>query len=195
MSFPKWIPALLALSLAAGCGREVVGGGQKEVETVAVGDGTPDGAASRSPAEGARWSAAVPQGTLAFIVELSLVAEDGRALPLTAGPRTVEVRLDGSERAPVSVAVVPAMRYAQVRAAFTSVEAEVSAGVLGVTGKVRVGIPPGERLVVVRSVPLPDPDRRETLVLDLNASAWLAAAVGGVVSPAAFEQAVRIRAE
>ncbi len=67
---------------------------------------------------------------------------------------------------------------------------------LGVAGTVRVAIPAGDSLLVERTVRLDDPDRaRETLVLDLDASTWLAAAVAGSVSPEVFAGALRLRVE
>lgn len=196
MARRPWTPALLALLLAtAGCGREVVGGGQKEVETVAVGDGTPDGTASRASLAGTGRSAAVLPGTLVFTGRASLVAEDGRVFPLGAGPREVRVRLDGGERAEVSRGTVPRARYVRARVVFTEVAAEVGAGVPGIVGTVRVNIPARDSVVVERTVAL-EPDRaRDTLVVDLNASAWVGAAVGGLVSPTAFAAAVRVTAE
>lgn len=200
MSRTGWIPALLALLALGGCGREVVGGGQKEVETVAVGDGTPDGSASRAAAaQGVRWSAAAPQGTLTFTARVSLVAEDGRVHPLTTGAPEVRVRLDGSDRVTVSRARVPRERYVLARVAFTGVAADVTGGLsvggIPVLGPVRVAIPPGDSLVVERAVVLEADRARERLVVDLDASAWLGAAVGGIVAPSAFGSAVRVRSE
>ncbi|HEV2148477.1 MAG TPA: hypothetical protein VGR37_13830 [Longimicrobiaceae bacterium] len=193
------IALLLVALLAAGCGRDAIAGGYKEVETVAVGDGTPDGSASRAAAGGARWSVAVPQGTLSFTARASLVAEDGRAVPLTEQPREVRVRLDGTDRATLSRALVPPVRYTRARVVFTSVAADVTGGLtiggLPLLGPVRVAIPAGDSVVVERAVALEPERTRETLVVDLNASAWLGAALGGNVAPAMFAAAVRIRSE
>lgn len=197
MTARPWTPALLALLLAlGGCGREVVGGGHKEVETVAVGDGTPDGSASRAPASSrTAWSSAVPLGTLSFTAAVSLVAEDGRLVPLTVGPQQVSVRLDGGERAFVSRQAVPDLDYVRARVAFARVGADVTGGLPGIVGAVRVNIPAGDSVVVERAVAIPAGPSRATLVVDLNSSAWLAGAVGGLVSPGAFAAAVRVRAE
>lgn len=194
--------ALLLALLASGCGREVVVGGQKEVETKAVGDGTPDGSSSLAPAGGGRFSTAtavVPQGTLTFVSTVSLVAEDGRVFPLTDAPQTTRVRVEGTDRATVSVKQVPAdLRYTRARVAFRRVSADVTAGLLvggiSVAGTVEVGIAAGDSVVVERAVSITDPDRaRETLLVDLNTSAWITRL--GVVPAATFASAVRIRTE
>lgn len=187
------IPLLVLALLAAGCGRDAVAGGYKEVETVAVGDGDAGGSASRAPAGARRLSLSVPQGTLTFVAAVSLVAEDGGPVPVTDGARTVQLTIDGRES--FAEARVLRTRYARVRVVFTRVEADVTGGLLGITGLVKVGIAPGGSLVVERDVPLADADRRDTVVVDLNASAWLAAAVAGTVPAPVFESAVRIRAE
>ncbi|HEX2095011.1 MAG TPA: hypothetical protein VHG28_21610, partial [Longimicrobiaceae bacterium] len=126
--------ALLLALLAAGCGREVVVGGQKEVETKAVGDGTPEGSAALVPDVGGRLSAsaaAVPRGTLTFVSTISLVAEDGRVFPLTDAPQTTRVRIEGTDQATVSVKRVPAeLRYTRARVVFRQVSGDVTAGLL-----------------------------------------------------------------
>lgn len=200
MTRPIRLALVLALLATAGCGREVVGGGQKEVETVAVGDATPDGSASRAlasaaPLPGAASSAAVPLGTLSFTATASLVAEDGSVVPATGGPRQAAVRLDGGERTPVARQVVPDVSYVRARVAFTRVTADVTGGVLGVAGAVRVAIPAGDSVVVERAVAIPAGSARAVLVVDLDASRWLVGAVGGLVSPGTFAAAVRLRAE
>lgn len=196
------LPALLALLMAlGGCGREVVGGGQKEVETVAVGDATPDASAFRAlfapaaPPEAARPSAALPLGTLSFTAAVSLVAEDGSVVPLTVEPHTVLVQLYGGERVPVTRRYVPDAAYVRARVAFTRVAADVTGGVPGIVGAVKVGIPAGDSVVVERTVAIPPGPGRTTLVVDLNSSAWVAASVGGLVSSSTFAGAVRVRAE
>lgn len=187
---------IVAVLVASGCGREVVVGGQKEVDAVAAGDETSGSSAAlapiRAPAGPVSYTLAVPQGTVTFTGTLSLVAEDGSVAPVADAPRTVTVRLDGRE--PFAQRRVPAERYVRARVTFTRVEAEVTGGVLGVSGRVEVQLPPGG-VVVERAVSMPDPERaRETVLVDLNASAWLAAAVGGVVPASVFESAVRVRA-
>jgi hypothetical protein len=198
MTRPIRLALFLALLASAGCGREVVGGGQKEVETVAVGDATPDGSASRAALASAAplpGGAAIPLGTLSFTATASLVAEDGSVAPVTDGPRQVAVRLDGGDRATVSRRTVPDVSYVRARVAFTRVTAEVTGGVLGVAGAVRVNIPPRDSVVVERVVAIPAGSARAVLVVDLDASRWLVGAVGGLVSPGAFAAAVRLRAE
>ncbi|HEX8272177.1 MAG TPA: hypothetical protein VF615_05965 [Longimicrobiaceae bacterium] len=201
MTRPTRLALVLALLATAGCGREVVGGGQKEVETVAVGDATPDGSASRaarasaSPVPGAASGTAVPLGTLAFTAAASLVAEDGGVVPVTGGPRQVAVRLDGADRATVARQSVPDVSYVRARVVFTRVAADVTGGVLGVAGAVRVNIPAGDSVVVERAVAIPAGSARAVLVVDLDASRWLVGAVGGLVSPGTFAAAVRLRAE
>lgn len=191
---------LLLVLLAAGCGREVVVGGQKEVETVVVGDGQPQGGgAAHAPGGRFAWSAALVEGTVRVEGRAELVAEDGRVVQLDPGPRTVRLRLDGSERVSVSRTRVPEKRYVRARLFFTRVTADVTGGLLvgglPVRGTVSVAIPAGG-LVVERDVAMTDPARvRETLVVDLASSTWLAASVGGVVPASVFAAAVRVRTE
>lgn len=201
MTRPTRLALVLALLASAACGREVVGGGQKEVETVAVGDATPDGSASRAtlastaPLPRAMSSAAVPLGTLSFTATASLVAEDGGVVPVTDGPRQVAVRLDGADRATLSRRTVPDASYVRARVVFSRVTADVAGGVPGVAGAVRVNIPTGDSVVVERAVAIPAGSARAVLVVDLDASRWLVGAVGGLVSPGTFAAAVRLRAE
>lgn len=187
--------AVLLLAAFAGCGRELVVGGQKEVEAVAAGDegtgGTASLAAPGGVAPAAAYTVVLPEGTVTFVASLALVTEDGGVVPLTQAAHTVRVRI--GERESIVRDLVPAVRYARVRVVFTDVTAEIASGLPGVSGTVRVAMPGGS-VVVDRPVPLTDPGRPETLLVDLNASAWLVAAVGGVVPAATFEGAVRIRA-
>ncbi|HEX7240173.1 MAG TPA: hypothetical protein VF263_07905 [Longimicrobiaceae bacterium] len=180
-----WI-LLLAL-LAVGCRGEVVAGEQKEVQTVVVGDGPQGG------------GAALVEGSVRVEGTASLVAENGREIELDPGSRMVRVRLDGSERASVSRTRVPALRYVRARLTFDRVTADVTGGLVvngqPVRGTVTVALP-GRGLVVERDVAMPDPDRvGETLVVELAASTWLAAAAGGEVPASVFAAAVRVRTE
>lgn len=205
----RMLPGVLALPLllvaAAACGKEVVVGGQKEVETYATGDGTPEGGAggSRAPAlslapaggPAATHVAGRVQGTISFDAAVEVVTASGGAAP--AGSAQAEVvRTDGHDTTFVARALVPGARYTTVRVTFTRVAANVTSGlVIGgitVTGALNVNVPAGG-IVVERQVALGGPDDDVRVLVDLDASAWLSAAVNRVVPADAFRNAVKIR--
>ncbi|MBV9109584.1 MAG: hypothetical protein JO306_09275 [Gemmatimonadetes bacterium] len=200
--------ALLMVMLGlSGCGKEVVVGGEKHVDTSATGDGTPEGSANPSKAPryalspGGDPLAAVAgraQGTIDFTARVSLVASTGQVVPLD-GFAMATVRIDGSDTVHLSSANVPAARYTAVRVAFTQVRANVTSGLVigstNVTGQLTVVIPAGDSLVVERSVDLGAPSADVRLLVDLDASAWLKAAdpVTRLIPAATFRDAVKVR--
>jgi len=200
--------ALLMVMLGlSGCGKEVVVGGEKHVDTSATGDGTPEGNANPSKAlryalsPGGDPLAAVAgraQGTIDFTARVSLVASTGQVVPM-GGFVPVTVRIDGSDTVHLASANVPAARYTAVRVAFTQVRANVTSGLVigstNVTGQLTVVIPAGDSLVVERSVDLGAPSADVRLLVDLDASAWLSAAdpVTRLIPAATFRDAVKVR--
>jgi hypothetical protein len=98
----------------------------------------------------------------------------------------------------VAARPVPAVAYTGVRLTFTRVQAEIASGLViggvGVTGTVDVAI--AGSLVVERSVPMLDADADYAVLIDLDASDWLAAAnpASGIVPAAAFSGAVQVTA-
>jgi hypothetical protein len=89
--------------------------------------------------------------------------------------------------------------YPVARVVFTRVTANVTGGLViggvGLTGQVDVGIAPGDSVVVEMPVDLGDPDDDATLLIDLDASAWLFTVnpVTRLVSATAFRNAVKLR--
>src|SRR5215213_9984888 len=182
---------LLLLLGTAGCGKELVVGGQKEVETHATGDGTPEGAvgASRAPAL-ALAPADGPvtthitgraQGTVSFDATVEVIATPGGS-ELAGSALNTTVRLDGHDTTLVARGRVPEGSYTAVR---------VTSG--PVIGGINVVVPAGG-IVVERPVSLGGPEEDVRVLLDLDASAWLFAATPATgVAAAAFQNAVKIR--
>jgi hypothetical protein len=200
--------ALLVLATAlGGCGKEVVVGGQKHVDTGATGDGTPEGSASgarapsfaMAPAGGISAAAARAQGTITFDAKVALVTSTGSAVSLNGSPSTVTVRIDGSDTVRVAAGDVPAARYTAARITFTRVQANVTGGLViggvGLTGLVTVSILPGDSIVVERAVDLGAADAGARLLVDLDASAWLGTAnpATRLVAATTFRDAVKLR--
>ena len=199
--------ALLLVIGLGGCGKEVLVGGQKHVDTSATGDGTPEGNASRAPAfalapaDGPNAATAIAgraQGTIGFDARVSLVTPGGDLVPLADATGTT-VRIDGGDTVHVASSGVPANRYTAVRVTFTRVQANVTSGLViggtSVTGLLTVSILPGDSIVVDRAVDLGAPEADARLLIDLDASAWLGAAnpVTRLVAAATFRDAVKVR--
>jgi len=201
MKTTRRLAALLAGMMAlAGCGRELVGGGQRDVDAVATGDGTGGGSASMAPSYtsaptgGPVFQANGVGGTIGFDARVSLV-RGGTVQPL--GPGSATVRVDGRDTVAVASGRVARVDYPVARVVFTRVTANVTGGLViggaSVTGRVDVAI--ADSIVVERPVDLGDEDDDATLLIDLDASAWLALAnpVTRVVPAAAFQSAVKLR--
>lgn len=202
------LAALLLATSTAGCGKELVVGGQKHVESTGTGDGTPEGAASkapayaRAPADRAGLAAAVAgraQGTLSFDARVEVGTSGGAFVPLSPAPATVTVKIDGSDSVHIAAGDVPVGSYTAARVTFTRVQANVTGGLViggtSVTGLVNVALLPGESVVVERAVSLGSPGASVWLLVDLDASAWLAAAnpATRLVASATFRDAVKLR--
>jgi predicted small secreted protein len=197
------LAALLLATVTAGCGKELVVGGQKHVDAAGTGDGTPEGSASKAPAyarlTGAEPSLARAQGTITFDARVELLTDDRQLAQLTPAPATVTVRIDGADSVHIAAGDVAAARYTAVRVTFTRVQANVTGGLViggvNVTGLVSVGLAPGESVVVERAVDLGSPGASARLLVDLDASAWLSAAnpVTRVVAASTFQSAVKVR--
>ncbi len=200
--------AALALStlLLAGCGKEVVVGGQRDVETVATGDATPEPSPSRTdgarfvrgPGE-PRFTSARGQGFAVFTADVRLFTAAG-ASAIPGGGSPTAVQLDGRDTVRVARGQVPAAPYTRARVVFRNVAAQVTGGLtvggIAITGTVVVDIPSGDSLVVESALPFsPDQDAPETLIVDLDASTWLAATdpVTRRVPPTVFRNAVKLR--
>jgi hypothetical protein len=191
--------ALLA-GVLSGCGGELVGGGQRDVETAATAGGGPS--PQLTPAYDVAPAGAEPraqvtslEGTVTVSGRTSLVR--GGA-PAAAGAGTAAVRADGRDTARVSRGRVPRGPYDAVRIAFTAVSAEVSGGVgtggTVLSGRFEVAIPPGDSVVVEVPAAIGAAAGTVRVLVRLDAATWLAAAdpVTRTVPAAAFRAAVRI---
>ena len=198
--------ALLFAMLAAGCNGELVGGGVRDVDAVATGDGSSTGGSasagpvlSLAPGGTAAFQSSGVSGIVNFTARVELV-RDGSAVSLHPSPASASVRTDGGDTVQVAGRTVPQGRYGVARVTFTSVTANVSAGLriggVALTGRVDVAIPAGQGVVVEMPVDLGDADDDATLLIDLDASTWLSAAdpATRIVPAAAFRSAVRLRA-
>jgi hypothetical protein len=193
------------LALAA-CSGEVVGGGQRDVDTYATADGGSPASPARLPA--GRLSPGgfgtyhaqllTAQGTVSFDARFSLLATAGGATRLTDETETVVVDLPGGDSVRVSREAVPDLQYSHVRIEFVRAAAHVTGGlVLGgapFTGTLAVDIRDAP-LVVDVPITLEEGGGDVTLVVDLDASSWILAGdrVTGTVPSAAFAAAVKAR--
>lgn len=198
----SWI-ALAAVLALGGCGKDFVAGGARDVEVHATGDATPEGSPSAArmslaPSDGARSLGAAAQGTIAFDARVSL-ASSNRAEAVNRTPASTSVRIDGRDTVRLTTGEVPRGSYDRVRIVFTRVEADVTSGLVigGVafTGRATVAIAPGDSIVVERPVSLGGQGDDVRLLVDLDASAWLASTnvVTRIVPAAAFQGAVKVR--
>lgn len=198
--------ALLFGLAAAGCNGELVGGGVRDVDAVATGDGGQGGSASMAmaprmslqPGGTVAFQSAGLSGTVTFTARVELVRGES-AVALNPAPASASVRVDGGDTVHVASRRVPERRYGVARVTFTSVTANVSGGLriggVSLTGRVDVGIPVGDSVVVEMPVDLGGSDDDATLLIDLDASSWLAAAnpATRIVPASAFRSAVRLR--
>jgi hypothetical protein len=193
--------ALAALTMfLAGCSGELVGGGQREVDAQATGDGTSGGSAALAPrfslADGeTAFQANGISGTISFDAKVVLMRGGSAELIGTGSNRVVAA--NGSDTVQVASATVASVDYPTARVTFTRVQANVTSGLdiggINVTGQVNVAL--GDSVVVEMPVDLGDEDEDATVLIDLDASAWLTAAnpVTRVVSSSAFAAAVKLR--
>jgi hypothetical protein len=198
--------ALLLALLVAGCNGELVGGGAREVNAVATGDGTTSGSPSGAvapraalvPGGAASFQSAGISGTVSFTARVELV-RGSSSVALHPNPASTTVRTDGRDTMYVAEREVPRERYGMARVTFTSVTANVSSGLriggASLTGRVDVGIPAGGGVVVEMPVDLGGANDDATLLIDLDASAWFAATdpVTRIVPASAFQSAVKLR--
>jgi hypothetical protein len=199
---------LLAGALpAAGCGKEVVAGKEIVVGGRVTGDATAEAGGSGSAGSGPRRLLGIVDsvvnvptaldGTLDVEAKVELVSAGGEVVPLSSGPGAATVRIDGRDTAQVVRRKVPVVAYTTVRVTFTRVEANVVSGLViggvSITGRVSVDVAAGG-VVVERPLSLPASAEEAEVLVDLDASAWLGAAnpVTRLVSPGAFQAAVKV---
>lgn len=199
-----WCAAGFLLALAvAGCGRELVGGGQRDVDAVATGGGAESGgsatpASSYGAERATAFQAEGVSGTVTFDARVSLVRA-GRRSAVGAGSATV--RAGGGDTARVAAGRVLEGGYDAARVVFTRVTANVSGGLVvggvALTGHVDVAIAPGDSVVVEMPVQVSGSRSPVRLLIELDAATWLRSAdpLTRTVPAAAFRGAVRLRAE
>lgn len=191
--------AALTMFLAA-CSGELVAGGQRDIDARATGDGTGGGSPALAPRfsladGGTAFQANGISGTVSFDAKVVLMRGGSAELVGTGSNRVVAA--NGSDTVHVASATVAAVDYPTARVTFTRVQANVTSGLnvggINVTGQVNVAL--GDSVVVEMPVDLGDEDADATLLIDLDASAWLAATnpVTRVVAASAFGAAVKLR--
>lgn len=192
---------LAATMMMGGCSGELVGGGQRDVDAQATGDGTANGSPSLAPrysvAEGSgpAFQANGISGTITFDATVTL--KRGGSAELIGRGESKVVSVNGRDTVQVAAASVARVTYPTARVTFTRVQANVTSGLsiggVSLTGQVNVAI--ADSVVVEMPVDLGDADDDATLLIDLDASAWLAAAnpVTRIVPAAAFQNAVKLR--
>jgi hypothetical protein len=202
-----WAAIAALAGVLAACSGEVVGGGQKPVETRAVGDGgtaSSSSVAGTAPDRGARYStsfaSAAAAGTVDFDARVTLVDESHGQERAVIGTATAQVGIAQHDSVLVAREQVAAVPYVRARVAFTRVHANVTGGLViggvNLTGAVDVPIAQYDSVVVERDVAMTDRTRPYVLVVDLNAGAWLPAASTAtrLVPDSVFASAVRLRA-
>ncbi len=178
---------ILTLALAA-CGN-LTGGGIGEATLSVTGDVPPPIPAPQSSlaaAEGpvARTShepdeADEAEGSVHVRFLVSLVSESGSEVGLGEEEIEVEVDLQGADDPDVVTDLVPAVRYTELRIVFTEIKVEVEGGLVingvPVLGELHVELE-DVALLVTRPIDL-DVGHGDavSLLVDLNAPAWLAA--------------------
>ncbi|MEX2570899.1 MAG: hypothetical protein WD737_06305 [Gemmatimonadota bacterium] len=202
--------AVMAVFMLAGCGQELTAGGQRdgEVSTVVTDDPNESQAgpaATRNLISGPGAQLTADPGSAEGTVEVEattvLVDESGREVPLSSLAPSVSVTIAAADSATLERSEVRVGRYTLARITFTRVKADLTTGLavaagVEITGTVRVDL--GQPLVVDAPIELTvQEDGRHQLVIDLNASAWLAAAdpVLRTVSSTTFRSAVEVRVE
>lgn len=199
------LAALVAASSA--CGKELMAGGQRGEVTTTMSDG-PDGTAARSdrvPSSHALRTVLPagtgPQGTVEAEVRVALVDGSGRVDVIAPGGAAT-VRIGDAAGAVLGTDdSVSVGLYPTARVTFSSVTADVTGGLLGVGGLPVLG-----RVSVQLTAPVTidvpvalavEADSEHRVVVDLNASAWLAAVdpVTLTVPASAFRGALAVRAE
>lgn len=194
---------LAAITTLPACSGELVGGGAREADAYATGDGTDVSGGSPSlapryaiaPGGGAVFQAGRVSGTVSFDAKVSLVSS-GAVEPVVPGA-TATVAANGSDTVRLGGGEISAGAFPTARVVFTRVTANVAGGLViggvALTGRVDVAI--ADSVVVEMPVNVPAGDADVELLVDLDASAWLAAAnpVTRVVSAAAFQSAVKLR--
>lgn len=193
---------LAAITVLPACSGELVGGGARDADAYATGDGTgPGGSPSLAPRQaispggGVVFQASGITGTIGFDARVSLArlgsvepvaTAEGAVVPANASDT---VRLGGSE--------LDEGAFPTARVVFTRVTANVTGGLViggtGLTGRVDVAI--ADSVVVEVPVNVSAGSGDVELLVDLDASAWLAAAnpLTRTVSAAAFQAAVKVR--
>ena len=187
---PRWARSLtvvFTLAIAA-CGN-LTGGGLGEATVSVTGDVPPAIPAPQSsllateglvaPSSHEPDEADEAEGSVHVRFLVSLVSERGSETRLGDEEIEVEVDLQGADEPPVVTETIPAVRYTELRIVFTEIKAEVDAGLIingvPVTGELHVELE-DMSLLVTRPIDLDvNHGQSVSLLLDLNAPAWLTA--------------------
>lgn len=191
--------AVVAATLS-GCGTELLGGAQKgDVRAVATNDGNGSEPALIPAADGGAQPQAVGiRGELELAAQVTLIADDGEEVNLVPVGGLVGLRIEGDGEALVARAQVDARTYSAVELTFSQLAADVQGGLVveGVplVGAVTVAGAAGMRVRRPLEFTVTQGGSR-TIVIDLNAQAWLPRAelLTRSVPAAAVQQAIEVR--
>lgn len=141
------------------------------------------------------------RGSLDVLAAVTLVSESGQEVEATDGYQSGVFRIEGADSALIDVERVRVGTYTRARVTFRRVAADVEGGlpINGIPFLGRVTVAIGTEPVVIEApIRLTVEENAEhTLVVDLNAAAWLAGVnpLTGEVTPSAFRSAVDVRVE
>ena len=198
------LAAIVAAS--AGCSKELTAGGQTSEVTTTMSDGEPGSTSQRMPAGPGQLHFALlpaaggPQGTVHAALQVALVTASGAVDPIAASS-AASVGIGSSIGTMIGLDSVATGSYTIARVTFSSVTADVTGGLLGVGGIPVVGsiaVELTEPVTLDFPIALSvQPFSEHQIVVDLNASTWLAAVNPATlkVPAAAFRAALAVRAE
>jgi hypothetical protein len=205
---------MVRAGLLEGCGNLTAGGAPGEAEARVSGDAdgafaSPTGAPASTRRDPYRAPPSVQplqsivvgalEGTLVVDLTISLETAAGATYTLTPdGSARGQVDLGGAGDQRVALQTIPAEAYSDVHIVFTSVQANVTGGLLidglPFVGPVTVTLPGGV-LAVSRSLAFQVQEgERTVLLVDLDAAGWLSALdpLTGSVDGAAFAAEVEV---
>ena len=193
---------LAAITALPACSGELVGGGARDADAYATGDGTGSGGSPSlapsyavSPGGGVVFQASGITGTIGFDARVSLT-RPGSVEPVATAQGAV-VPANSSDTVRLGGSKIDEGAYPTARVVFTRVTANVTGGLViggtGLTGRIDVAI--ADSVVVTAPVNIAAGGADVELLVDLDASVWLAAAnpVTRTVSASAFQAAVKVR--
>jgi len=196
--------ALVAVIGIGGCGNLTAGGARGTVESAVSGDApeasSQTGAEAPVASKSSTEAAALIEGQVDATLRIYLENEMGDRIPVVAEDSRTVVDVQGQTEATLSSVELPVGSYPRVRIVFTDVHADVEAGLLiggiSVVGRIDVGEPAVDSMVVERQAGiLLEENRAIQLLVDMNSPSWLAEVdlESMLVDPVIFQQEVEMQ--